>query len=213
MKADLRETLLLEALTEIPFSGISDASLTAAAERVGASPVERDALFPDGPASLVEAFSHWADAQMAERMRLAAPERMRERIAKAVRSRIEALAPHKEAARRAAAFLALPTSAPLAARLLVDSVDAMWRAAGDRSSDFSYYTKRALLAGVYGSTLIYWFTDSSEDNAESWAFLDSRIDDVMQIQKLRANVEEAVAKLPDPFGVLATLKGTTGSRQ
>jgi ubiquinone biosynthesis protein COQ9 len=203
---DRKQTLLLEALKEIPFSGISDASLAAAAERAGATSAELAACFPEGPASLVESFSHWADAQMAERMRLEAPERIRERIAKAVRSRIEAIAPHKEAARRTAAFLALPQNAPLAARLLFDSVDAMWRAAGDRSSDFSYYTKRALLAGVYGSTLVYWFSDSSEGHTESWAFLDARIDDVMKIQKVRADVEEMVAKLPDPFGVLAAMR-------
>jgi ubiquinone biosynthesis protein COQ9 len=206
MMDDRKQTLLLEALKEIPFSGISDASLSAAAERAGATSEELGAYFPEGPASLVESFSHWADAQMAERMRLEAPERMRERIAKAVRSRIEAISPHKEAARRAAAFLALPQNAPLAAKLLFDSVDAMWRAAGDRSSDFSYYTKRALLAGVYGSTLIYWFSDSSDGNAESWAFLDARIDDVMKIQKVRSDVEEMVAKLPDPFGVLAAMR-------
>ncbi len=87
------------------------------------------------------------------------PERsahLRDRVASAVRARIEVLNPHKEAARRAAAFLALPQNAPLAAKLTMRSVDAMWRAAGDRSSDFSYYTKRATLAGVYGATLAYW---------------------------------------------------------
>ena len=206
MMDERKQTLLLEALKEIPFSGISDASLALGAERAGATQAELAAYFPEGPVSLVESFSHWADEHMAERMRLEAPERIRDRIAKAVRSRIEAIAPHKEAARRAAAFLALPQNAPLAARLLFDSVDAMWRAAGDRSSDFSYSTTRALLAGVYGSTLVYWFSDSSDGNAESWAFLEARIDDVMKIQKVRSDVEEMVAKLPDPLGVLAAMR-------
>jgi ubiquinone biosynthesis protein COQ9 len=206
MVEDLRETLLLEALTEVPFSGFSDAALRAAAERSGATPAQVAAIFPKGPASLVEAFSHWADAQMQTRMALDAPERIRDRITKAVRARIEAVAPHKEAARRAAAFLALPTNAPQAAQLMLDSVDAMWRAAGDRSSDFSYYTKRALLGGVYGSTMVYWFSDSSEGHSDTWTFLDARIDNVMQIQKLRADVERAAAKLPDPFGLLAAMR-------
>jgi ubiquinone biosynthesis protein COQ9 len=201
-----RDTLLLEVLREVPFTGFSDASLKAAAVRAGSTPAEAAALFPEGGASLVEAFSHWADREMAEHMRLEAPQRVRERIARAVRLRIGALTAHREAARRAAAFLALPAHAPLAAKLLFDSVDAMWRAAGDRSSDFSYYTKRALLAGVYAATLAYWLTDSSEESAETWAFLDARIDDVMKIQKLRSDLDEAVAKLPDPFGVLAAMR-------
>ena len=83
---------------------------------------------------------------------------LKDRIAAAVRARIEILNLHKEAARRAASFLALPHNAPLGAKLMMRTVDAMWRAAGDRSSDFSWYTKRAILAGVYGATFAYWLT-------------------------------------------------------
>ena len=206
MTQELRDTILVEALNEIPFTGISEATLGAAAERTGVSETELAALFPRGPADLVKAFSHWADAQMQQRMALDAPEKIRARITKAVRTRIEALAPHKEAARQAASFLAVPTHAPMAAQLVLDTVDAMWRATGDQSSDFNYYTKRALLAGVYGSTLIYWFSDSSEGHEATWSFLDSRIEDVMRIQKMRSSVENAAAKLPDPFGVLASMR-------
>ena len=79
-----------------------------------------------------------------------------------MRTRLEILKPHKEAARRAAAFLSLPLNAALGAKLLYRTVDAMWRAAGDTSTDFNFYTKRAILAGVYASTLMRWFNDTSE---------------------------------------------------
>lgn len=208
MTPDLREAILLEALKEIPFSGFTDATLRSACEKAGAAPAEAKALFPDGAASLVEAFSHWADRETELRTRDALPERVRDRIACLARARIEVMAPHKEAARRAAAFLALPQNAALAAKLLFHTVDAMWRMAGDRSSDFNYYTKRALLAGVYGSTLLYWLSDSSEANAETWAFLDHRIDNVMQIEKARGEIERAAAKLPDPFGIIAAMRSS-----
>jgi ubiquinone biosynthesis protein COQ9 len=211
MTSELREQILMEALREVPFTGFSDSALTLASERSGATPAQVSALFPNGAASLVEEFSHWADAQMTARMQLDAPERIRDRIAKAVRTRIEVLIPHKEAARRAAAFLSVPTHGTLAPRLLLETVDAMWRACGDRSSDFNYYTKRALLSGVYGSTLVYWFSDSSEGNVETWRFLESRIDDVMRIQKWRGELDRAAAKLPDPFGILAAIR-TAGPR-
>ena len=110
-------------------------------------------------------------------------------------------------ARRAAAFLALPQNAPLAASLGLRTVDLMWRAAGDRSSDFSYYTKRALLGGVYGATLIHFLSDSSEGHADTWAFLESRIDDVMQIEKFRGQAREWMAKLPDPLGIFGRGSG------
>lgn len=36
-------------------------------------------------------------------------------------------------------------------------VDDIWYWAGDRSTDFNWYTKRALLAGIYTSTgLLIW---------------------------------------------------------
>ena len=134
---------------------------------------------------------------------------MRDRLTAAVRARIEVLAPHRQAARRAAAFLAIPQNAPLAARLTMKSVDAMWRAAGDSSSDFSYYTKRATLAGVYASTLAYWFSDASEGSSATWTFLDNRIDNVMQFEKLKGRAKDAFAKLPDPLKFFESFRGNT----
>ena len=208
MTGDLRQAILAAAWDEIPVLGVSEAALKRAGERAVAAAADIKRLFPDGAASLVEVFSDWADARMEERMADAVPERVRDKIGFAVRSRIEALAPHKDAARRVTAYLALPGNAALAAKLVFKSVDAMWRAAGDKTSDFNYYTKRALLAGVYGSTLLYWLSDSSDGNEESWKFLNARIGNVMGIQKLRGDVERAVAGLPDPFGILQAFKPT-----
>lgn len=204
MSTRVRDEILPLALEEVPVHGFSDAALKAAAEKAGINSAELKAALPNGGTSLVEAFSHWADDRMAERMRNARAERMREKVALAVKARLEVLEPFKDVARRAAAFLALPQNAPLAASLMMRSVDLMWRAAGDRSSDFSYYTKRALLGGVYGATLIHWLSDSSEGHADTWVFLNSRIDDVMQIEKFRGQAREWMVKLPDPLGIFGS---------
>ena len=207
MSEAVRERVLEEALPLIPQSGFSDVTLQAAADKAGVGPAEWKAAFPNGAASLAEAFSHWADAKMEEAMRTVELERTRDKVAAAVRLRIEALVPHKEAARRAAAFLALPQHAALGATLMMRTVDKMWRAAGDRSSDFSYYTKRGLLSGVYGATFVYWLSDSSEGHADTWKFLEHRIDNVMQLEKLRGAAKDAIAKLPDPLGIFGAFKG------
>jgi|SRR5579871_1047089 len=200
MTDTVRERILREALTQIPVTGFSDATLSAAAAATGISKRELQDAFPKGPASLAEAFSHWADSRMLEMLEKPQPEqRMRDRIASAVRARIEVLIPHKEAARRAAAFLAQPQNAVLAARLTMRTVDAMWRAVGDRSSDFSYYTKRATLTGVYAATFAYWLSDSSEGCQATWTFLGHRIDNVMQFEKLKSAAQGALAKIPDPL--------------
>jgi ubiquinone biosynthesis protein COQ9 len=207
-----KERLLAFALPEIPASGFSDATLKVAAERAGVSISEIRRHFPRGAESLVEAFSEWADARMRDAVVKAGIPRLRDRITLAVRARLEAMEGHREAARRAAAYLALPQNAPLAARLFFTTVDAMWRAAGDKSSDFNYYTKRALLAGVYGSTLLNWLSDASEGRKDSWAFLDARIDDVMNIQKARGELENRLASMPNPLDLLAGFTRPNGPR-
>jgi ubiquinone biosynthesis protein COQ9 len=121
--------------------------------------------------------------------------KIRERVALAVRTRLLQHAAHREALRALAAFLALPAHAGLATRCLWRTVDAMWRAIGDTATDFNYYTKRALLAGVYGSTLLVWLDDSSEGFADSFAFLDRRIADVMTIERGKARLGQCLDSL------------------
>ena len=87
--------------------------------------------------------------------------KIRDRIKAAVRIRLERHSGQRESARRALSLLSLPFNAPLALKLLYGTVDAMWYAAGDTSTDFNFYTKRATLAGVYSSTLLYWLNDRS----------------------------------------------------
>jgi ubiquinone biosynthesis protein COQ9 len=116
--------------------------------------------------------------------------RLRERVAAGVRLRLQVCLPYREAVRRALAVLALPTNGLVAARLTYNTVNAIWYAAGDSATDFSYYTKRALLVPVYGSTVLYWLDDESENFVDTWAFLDRRMDDVMQIAKFQALLTE-----------------------
>ncbi|HJW40189.1 MAG TPA: COQ9 family protein [Rhizomicrobium sp.] len=205
---DAVKTALLEtALKHAVFDGFSDRALARAAEETG---IDKDVvarLFPLGARSLVEAFSDSADAAM--ETTLAAMDlkavKIRARIAAAVMARIEALGPHKEAARRAAAFLTLPPHAALGARLVWRTVDAMWRAVGDTSTDFNFYTKRGILAGVYSSTLMRWFTDTGADEHETTTFLAERIENVMTFEKFKAQAKEAVSRLPSVAEVLGSL--------
>lgn len=195
---DPRQAILIAALLHIPFDGFTDSVLARAAEEAGVPKHELRRLFPDGPLSLVREFSEWADAQMIREIRrkqLTAL-KMRERIALAVKTRIAVLKPHKEAARRAAAFLTLPPHAASGVKLLYRTVDAIWRAAGDTSTDFNFYTKRAILAGVYSATLMRWFSDTSTGEADTDQFLRNRIDDVMKFEKFKAQVREQIGRLP-----------------
>ena len=194
----MREKILAKALPHAAFDGFTDSVLRKAADEAGATRADLARLFQEGPVSLVEFYSTHTDAEMEKRlagMDLKAM-KIRERIAAAVKSRLAVLKPHKEAARRAAALLSLPTHAALGAKLVYRTVDAMWRAAGDTSTDFNFYTKRGILAGVYGSTAMRWFNDTSEDEKATEEFLAARIENVMQFEKFKAKAKEALSNFP-----------------
>ena len=194
----LREAVLLAALPHAAFDGFIDSVLDKAGKEAGVTKAELARLFDGGPAALVEFYSVWADDQM--EATLAAMDlkamKIRERIAAAVLARLAILKPHKEAARRAAAMLSLPMNAALGARLMYRTVDAMWRDVGDTSTDFNFYTKRGILAGVYGATAVRWFTDDSGDEKPTKDFLAARIENVMQFETFKAKAKEALSNFP-----------------
>jgi ubiquinone biosynthesis protein COQ9 len=197
-----REALLKATLPHVPFDGWTRTALQAGARDAGIEPALADNAFPGGMAELLEFYHRHADIEMVRALQ-AHPDlatlKTREKVALAIRLRLEAEAGHREAIRQALAFLALPSNAPLGAKCLYRTVDAIWYAAGDKATDFSFYTKRGLLAGVYSATVLYWLNDKSEGSAETWTFLDRRIADVMKIYELRARVDRFVDQFPDPF--------------
>ena len=188
---DIRTQLILAALPHVPFDGWSSRAMRHAARDCGLDQAAADRAFPYGAADMVAAFSRLADRRMIEALDAQdlAAMKVRQRISVGVRMRLEAWTPHREAVRRGLAILALPTNTGTAVRCLYDTVDAIWYAAGDTATDWNFYSKRALLAGVYSATILYWLDDRSEGATDSWAFLDRRIDDVMRIPKVRARLK------------------------
>jgi ubiquinone biosynthesis protein COQ9 len=186
----LRDRLADTMAAEAPFDGWGQIALSGAARQLGLPTGEAERLFPGGPVQILEYLSQRSDRRTVDEMENAgvAALKMRERIKLAVRIRLERHAGEREAVRRAIGLLSLPFNAPLAAKLLYGTVDALWYAAGDTSTDFSFYTKRATLAGVYSSTLFYWLNDRTPGSEATWAFLDRRIDDVMKIERVKSQV-------------------------
>jgi ubiquinone biosynthesis protein COQ9 len=201
---DQRAALIAATLPNVAFDGWSRPALRAAARRVGMPADEALALFPHGAAELVACFSRWADVRMLDRFEAMVPEPLRisESIALAIVTRLEIIAPWREAVRRALSVLALPRHAPLGLRLLYETVDGIWYAAGERATDFSFYTKRVTLAAIYAATLLYWLEDSSPDFSDTRAFLERRLSEVAAIGKARQRFEMALERLPNPVRLL-----------
>lgn len=187
----LADRLLDAALSHVAFDGWSQATLEAAVADCAVAPSQARALFPRGGLDLALAYHRRGDAAMVAALaaRELAVLRMRERVALAVRLRLEAV--DREAVRRGVTLLSLPHHAPEAARALWNTTDAIWNALGDTSEDGNWYTKRAILSGVYSSTVLYWLGDTSPGYEATWQFLDRRVEDVMRIEKAKANIRKS----------------------
>lgn len=194
-----RRRLLDATLNHVPFDGWTMTALQRAAADLDLDAATAVNAFPGGAAELIAFHSAEADRRMLDELQpLDLPGmRVRDRIAAAVRLRLEQNTAHREAIRRALAFLALPQNGPLGLKCLYRTVDAMWYAAGDTSTDYNFYTKRLLLSGVYSSTLLFWLNDESEDFAETWAFLSRRIDEVLKIGGNLGKGVKSLLDLPD----------------
>ncbi len=183
------EALLDAALVHVPFDGWSEATFRAAASDCGMALGLARAVCPRGALDLALAFHRRGDLAMVARIRAEdlGGLKFRDRIAAAVRFRLEA-AGDREAVRRASSLFALPQHAAEGARALWSTADLIWTTLGDTSDDLNWYTKRATLVGVYAATVLFWIGDDSADHQATWAFLDRRIGDVMRIEEAKAAV-------------------------
>lgn len=204
------DPILLATLRHVAFDGWSAAAMAAGARDAGLDRDRLSIVFPGGLRDLAAVFSDWADRSMvaaleADRVVLA-DLRVRERIEALIVARLTVLAPHREAVRAALGFLALPQNADLAFRLTASTANTIWRAAGDTATDFSYYTKRGLLASVLAATMLYWLDDRDEAMQGTRRFLRARIDNVIALQGLRGQVQKMAGGLPDPVRLLRRIR-------
>ena len=188
--------------------GWTDAALKAACEEVQLSEGEAALACPKGAADLFDAFAARADRAMLDALEdLDLPSmRIRDKVKAAVQLRLEAQVPYKDAARAMTRALARPDRAPEAARILWRTADRIWRALGDTSTDENFYTKRAILSGVLASTYARWFTDNAPDHAETWTFLDARIENVMQFEKFKARLKPISERVQEAVGLVARFR-------
>ena len=183
---EARARLLEAALPHVPFDGWSDATLRAAIADSGVSADLARLALPRGPLDLARTHHRRGDALMLGRLNAENLSALRysEKVAAMVRLRLE-VEPDREVVRRGATFFALPAHAAEGAALIWQTADLIWNALGDSSRDINWYSKRAILSGVYSATLLFWLGDESEGQQATWDFLDRRIKEVMRFERFK----------------------------
>jgi ubiquinone biosynthesis protein COQ9 len=186
---EIRQKLALAIGENAVFDGWSQAAVDSAADQLGVERAQARLAVPKDQAGKIDLYIRGVDRALEAWF---TPERLeglkiREKIRTIVWKRFEIMEPAREAVRRALSILAMPQNLPTSLKTGWRTADVMWRIAGDTSTDYNHYTKRMMLGGVYGSSLLVWLNDETEGFAETASFLDRRIDDVMKIEKLKAN--------------------------
>ena len=187
---ELRTDLAPRIAAAAAFDGWSDAAVRAAALEAGTDPDAAAYAFSGGAMAMISAYTGWVDQQMISALpkdKLATM-KIRERIRAQVQARLDAMTPHREALRRAQSIMAMPHNVGRTLKLGWHSADVMWRQAGDTATDYNHYTKRMTLGSIYAATLAVFVADSSDDLAQTRAFLERRIDGIMQFEKAKARL-------------------------
>ena len=208
----IRARLALAVGENAVFDGWTVKAVETAAAQLGIDPAQARLAFPNAKIDMIDAYVAAVDAAMAAEFppeKIAAM-KVRDRIRSQLWFRLEAMAPAREALRSALSILAMPHNAPRGLAIGWRSADLMWRNAGDTASDFNHYTKRLTLGAVYGSTLVVWLDDQSEGFADTAAFLDRRLGDVMRFEKWKGQWGGSDLKRPSLSRFLGRLRYPPG---
>lgn len=203
-----RQQILETALKIVPFEGWTTTTLRQAVQDAKLPEGADELYFPGGPLELIEFWNSQCDRQVENDIAKLDLEtmRIRDKVTAGVLARFYALGPHEEAARRAIARTALPDGLSLSPKILWSAADTIWRAIGDTSTDFNFYTKRTTLSAVISTSLAAWLADEDPEKEKARAFLDARIENVMQFEKAKFKAKKNLEKLPDPASLLGRLR-------
>jgi ubiquinone biosynthesis protein COQ9 len=215
--AATRAAVIAAALPHVAFDGWTDRTLAQAVEDAGVDPGLSRLAFPRGGVDLALAFHRQRDAELAADLASAdlLGLRFRDRVAHAVMRRLELVANDREAVRRGAALFALPHHAADGARAIWHTADTIWNGLGDDSRDFNWYSKRATLSAVYSAALLYWLGDETPGAQATREFVGRRIDNVMQVEKVKARIRAnplAAAMLKGPQAILDRIRAPGDTR-
>ncbi|EEY57962.1 ubiquinone biosynthesis protein COQ9 [Phytophthora infestans T30-4] len=216
---DPEQLILAKALDHVISHGWAIEALAAGATDLG-YPSVAHGMFQRGAIDLVDYFMDSCLAKLRETL-IVNTEKLQamtvtERLKFGVCTRLQMLEPVLATWPQAMAIGALPQNAPGTAKRLAQLSDEIWYFAGDKSTDLSWYTKRAILTGIYASTELFMLNDKSPNFQDTWDFLDRRVDETIQLGELPQNLNDVAGMasigLQSVFSAVTSLAGPLASQ-
>jgi len=193
----IKDKILCHALGDIPFDGWVWDVIENAAIKSGYEADMAYAVFPNQMDSVMRYVPQWIDNQLIESLKFIDIDSIpvRDRIHKAIMMRYEIMAPYREAMRSYCAYWMVPTRQVAAMKLLWQSSDKIWQWAGDTSTDYNRYTKRALLSGILASATPIWLNDQTSGYQSTHDFVTRRIYNVLFIGKTIGSIDSTLKNI------------------
>ncbi|XP_077145137.1 ubiquinone biosynthesis protein COQ9, mitochondrial [Ranitomeya variabilis] len=219
----LQQRILSAALTFVPEYGWSSEAIAEGAKSLDLSAAAAG-IFPNGgSAELVLHFISVCNKNLTELLeqehklvQLGSTEKKptEQFLRNAVETRLRMVIPYIEHWPQAMGILLLPHNLPSGLTLLTTMVDDIWHYASDQSTDVRWYTRRAVLAGIYNTTELVMMQDKSLNYEDTWNFLQNRISEAMtmgdSVTQVTSTGEAVIQGL---MGAAVTLKNLTGLNQ
>lgn len=193
----LRDEILLAAIPFVEEMGWTWNAVEKAAASIKAQDDLQSGLFPNGMVDVVAHFSDYADRMMIEKLssKPVSTLRSKDKVRLAILTRYEILENNKAAVQAAMGFWAMPSRVIQGQRVLWRTADCIWNWAGDTATDYNRQTKRALLSSIMMGTTMVWISDESENNIITQAFLDRRLENVMEFGRTIGTIKKIVPNL------------------
>ncbi|XP_050167278.1 ubiquinone biosynthesis protein COQ9, mitochondrial isoform X3 [Myiozetetes cayanensis] len=218
----LQRRILTAALEFVPEHGWTAEAIAEGAKTLGLSVAAAGMFHSDG-SELILHFVSECNAKLSELLekeqklvQLGEAEKKPtdEFLRDAVEARLRMLIPYIEKWPQALSVLLLPRNIPSSLSLLTSMIDDIWHYAGDQSTDFNWYTRRAVLTGIYNTTELVMLQDSSPDFEDTWRFLENRVADAMNMSNTASQVQSTgEAVVQGLMGAAVTIKNLAGLNQ
>jgi len=184
---EIRRAILDAALAHVHARGFSIPALTQGAKDCGfESTAVLHGMFDNGGMAVLDHLCRSQTAAMVEEVSKLPLHDMTalERVQCAMKSRLEMNKPYLDIWASAMALGASPEHLATTHAHIAHTVDCMWEIAGVNSDEATTYTKKVALGAVYVSTELFMLSDQSLEHEHTWAFMDRRLNDLLNLQGL-----------------------------